>query len=299
MATVGTPSLDQLHVFITIVDAGSFAAAGRQLNRATSAISYSVAALEEQLGIALFDRTNARRPVLTNAGRTVLARARTVSISIDDLKARVAGLLEGLEAELTLAVDVMLPTEKLVEAVRDFEQKFPTVTLRLHVEALSAIAQLVQQGVARIGIGGLLHSADADLERVAIDAVEMIPVAVPAHPLATSEGGVVGASRRYRQLILTVRAAFQEASSMAVFAPETWSLADLGAKHAMLLAGIGWGYMPEHSIRADLKAARLVRLDIPELPGGTYPLQAMYRPDAPPGPAGAWLIERLAGKARL
>src|SRR6266550_4443380 len=109
MPRVGTPSLDQLQVFLTVVETGSFAAAGRRLKRATSAVSYAIANLELQLGIALFDRERTRKPVLTDAGAVVLAKARVVSGGIDDLRASVKGMLSGLEAEVTLVVDVMFP----------------------------------------------------------------------------------------------------------------------------------------------------------------------------------------------
>ena len=56
MPDVGTPSLDQLRVLLTVVEEGSFAAAGRRLSRATSAVSYTIGQLERQLGVALFDR---------------------------------------------------------------------------------------------------------------------------------------------------------------------------------------------------------------------------------------------------
>ena len=158
MPDVGTPSLDQLQVFLAVVEAGSFAAAGRRLNRATSAISYTIGHLEKQLGIALFDRERTRKPVLTDAEVALLSKARAVSGGIDDLRATVRGLRAGLEAEVALVVDVMLPTCDLMDAVRAFEAKFPTVTLRLHVEALSAVAQLVQAGIAGIGVGGTLHT---------------------------------------------------------------------------------------------------------------------------------------------
>jgi DNA-binding transcriptional LysR family regulator len=46
----GTPTLDQLRAFLTVVDVGSFAGAARRLGRATSVISYSIANLEVQLG---------------------------------------------------------------------------------------------------------------------------------------------------------------------------------------------------------------------------------------------------------
>ena len=55
MPTVGVPNLDQLQVFIAVVDEGGFAAAARKLNRAVSAISYAISNLEAQLGLVLGD----------------------------------------------------------------------------------------------------------------------------------------------------------------------------------------------------------------------------------------------------
>lgn len=295
---IGTPSLDQLHVFLIVVETGSFAAAGRRLRRATSAISYAIANLETQLGIALFDRESTRKPILTEAGRALLSKARAVSGGIDDLRATVNLLLSGLEAEVALVVDVMLPTVRLVDAVQAFEAKFPTVTLRVHVEALGAVAQLVQAGTAGIGVGGTLHTTMPGLEQLQVGDVEMIPVAAPQHPLARDQPKLPGQARRHRQLILTVRSSFTEGQDVGVIGAETWRLADLGAKHALLCAGSGWGFMPEPVVRDDLASARLVRLDLPEIRSGLYPLQAIYRTHTPPGPAGAWLIERFVSQAR-
>src|SRR5271154_2582356 len=100
MQLPGTPNLDQLRVFLAVVETGSFAAAGRHLGRATSAISYAIANLELQLGMPMFDREATRKPQLTEAGRAVLSEACTVSLGIDKLRAKVKGLLDGLEAEV-------------------------------------------------------------------------------------------------------------------------------------------------------------------------------------------------------
>lgn len=134
----GTPTLDQLRVFLTVVDVGSFAGAARKLHRATSVVSYSIANLEMQLGVSLFDRKTTRKPQLTDAGRTVLAEARTIYNGIDGLRAKVRGLLQGLEAEVHLVLDVMLPSERVVDALKAFREQFPTVTLHLHMEALGS-----------------------------------------------------------------------------------------------------------------------------------------------------------------
>jgi len=50
-------------------------------------------------------------------------------------------------------------------------------------------------------------------------------------------------------------------------------------------------------VREDIEAGRLVRLDIPEYKGDSYRLQAIYRTDTPPGPAGSWLISRFEAQA--
>src|SRR5688572_17404128 len=126
MASPGTPSLEQLRTFLAVVDTGSFAAAGRRLNRAVSVISYAIANLEAQLGVTLFDREATRKPQLTVAGRAVLAEARLVSLGVDGLRAKVKGLLDGLEAEVDLAVDVMLPAERVGKILREFALTYPT-----------------------------------------------------------------------------------------------------------------------------------------------------------------------------
>ncbi|MFK0165189.1 LysR family transcriptional regulator [Rhizobium sp. NPDC090279] len=293
----GQPSLDQLQVFLTIVEAGSFAAAGRKLGRATSAVSYTIATLEQQLGVQLFDRNRTRKPVLTTIGASVLSEVRTVSIGVDSLRAKIRGMLGGLESEVSLVVDVMLPTSRVVDAAQAFEQEFPTVTLRLHAEALGAVTQLVLSGVATVGISGPEHKSLSGLEQVHIGGVELIPVAAPTHPLAKSNSIPPGAARDHVQLVLADRSTLTEGKDLGVVGNRTWRLSDLGSKHALLLAGIGWGSMPEPMIRADIKAGRLRQIRLPEWGRGFYAMQAIYRTETPPGPAAAWLIDRFALQA--
>jgi DNA-binding transcriptional LysR family regulator len=96
------------------------------------------------------------------------------------------------------------------------------------------------------------------------------------------------------QLVLTDRSTLTEGQDFGVLALRTWRLGDLGAKHALLLAGLGWGNMPTEMVADDLAAGRLVRLSLAEAPEHRYPIGLIHRTDSPPGPAGAWLAERLA-----
>ena len=289
----GTPTFDQLRIFLTIVDTGSFAAAGRRLNRAVSVISYGIANLEAQLGLILFEREGTRKPTLTVAGRALLAEARSISHGMDGLRAKVKGLLDGLEAEVDFAVDVMLPSERLGKVLRAFAAEFPTVQLRLHVEALGAITAMVLDRRAVVGLSGPLAAGVDGVECVAAGSVPMVPVAAPDHPLGRMERIPPGAGRDYTQLVLTDRSHFTEGQDYSVMSPKTWRLADLGAKHALLREGIGWGNMPLPMIEPDLIDGSLIRLAMPDHTGGMYRFAGVWRRDTPPGPAASWLLDQF------
>lgn len=293
MSEPGTPTFDQLRIFLAIVDTGSFAGASRKLNRAVSVISYGIANLEAQLGLPLFLRAGTRKPQLTAAGRALLAETRTISHGFESLRAKVRGLREGLEAEVDLAVDVMLPADRLGKVLRAFASEFPTVQLRLHVEALGAVTAMVLDGSAMIGLSGPLAAGVEGIESCTAGSTSMVPVAAPDHPLGRMKRIPPGAGREHTQLVLTDRSRFTEGKDYAVMSPKTWRLADLGAKHALLREGIGWGNMPLPMIEADLVAGTLKRLRMPDHLGGTYRFAGIWRRDTPPGPAASWLLDQF------
>jgi DNA-binding transcriptional LysR family regulator len=289
------PTLDQIAVFLAIVETGSFTAAARRLGRATSVISYAVANLENQLGVTLFTRAGTARPTLTDAGRAILSDSRGLAIALDGLLAKARGLTSGLEAEVSLVVDVMLPAKKLVKALDEFRKKFPTVALRLQVEALGAVTQAVLGGTASFGVSGPLELASDLLSRGPAGSVKLLAVAAPEHPLALIDGPVsAAAARDHIQLVLTDRSSLTQGRDFGVVSVKSWRLADLGAKHALLLAGLGWGNMPKPMVNDDLKRGRLVELKIETPSELVYRLHTVYRRDVPPGPAASWLMERLA-----
>ncbi len=293
---VGQPTLDQLRLFLAVADTGSFNKAAKRLGRALSAISYGIAALEAQLGLTLFAREGSRRPELTEAGRALLLDARAIADETDGLMARARGIRQGLETVVGLAVDVMVPTAKVAGVLRDFQTIFPTVDLRLHIEALGAVAAMVCDKKADLAIAGPDIVDLPELERMAIGAVELVPVAAPGHPLALGESVEPGATRRHLQLVLTDRSPLTEGREFSVLSPRTWRLGDLGAKHALLREGIGWGNMPRHDVAGDIAAGRLVALSLPEAPPVEYRLHALWRRDSRPGPATTWLLDQIVAR---
>lgn len=285
----GTPSIEQIRTVLAVVEEGSFAAAGRRLRRATSVISYAIANIEAQLGVRLFARDGTRRPRLTAEGAAVIEELRRIEAALAGLGARVEALNAGLEPRVALVVDVMYPSARLAAALRDFAARFPAVSLALRVEALGAVADLVLKDEAALGLAGPLAAEQAGIERRWLGQVELIPVAAPAHPLV--QGGAVGDQV---QLVLSDRSSLSAGKEFSVISPRTWRLGDLGAKHELLRQSLGWGNMPRWMVEQDLAHGRLVQLNLPEAPGGDYPLFAIHRSDRHLGPAAQWLAERLA-----
>jgi DNA-binding transcriptional LysR family regulator len=286
------PTLDQLQILVTVADTGSFSAAGRKLNRAQSVISYAIANLEAQLGLKLFERDGTREPQLTDVGRATLEDARRMVGMLQRIRSRVDGHKQGLEAEVSMSVDVTLPSPVLVRVLKAFEAQFPTVTLRLHIGSLGLILDHVVGGQADLGVGGILGEADVNLLRIGF--TSLVPAAAPSHPLALLPRPVpLEEVREHIQLVVSDQSERTRGRDYGVFAYRTWRLTDVRTKHALMREGLGWGGLPRWLIADDLASGRLVEIDLESFREVTSPLFAMHRNDRSPKPAAAWLIDQF------
>jgi DNA-binding transcriptional LysR family regulator len=293
--SAGGVTLDQLRTFIAAADEGSFSAAGRKLRRAQSVVSQTLANLEGQIGVKLFDRSG-RLPVLTPQGQVLRGDARTVAGGIDLLKAHAKGLAGGLESELSIVIDVMFPMSVLTAAVTAFHAAFPMTPLRLYVESLGSVIEPILDGRCTLGVIGPIALVPAQFSQEMLLNVPIVQVTSPRHPLA-SHGKSIPTTEiaKHVQLVLTDRSTLSQGRNFGVLSPKTWRLADLGAKHAFLRAGLGWGGMPAERVASDIARGTLVKIIAEDAPlkGFGINMSAVYPTAKPPGPAGRWLIDRL------
>jgi DNA-binding transcriptional LysR family regulator len=289
-------SSDQLRTFIAAADEGSFSAAGRRLKRAQSVVSQTLANLEGQLGVKLFDRS-ARSPVLTEQGRALLSDARKVTGGMELLKTRAKALAGGLEPELSVVVDAMFPVVSLISSVAAFQARFPATALRLYVDAWSGVLEPVLDGRCSVGIMGF-HTIPPLLTRERLLTVSLAIVVSPRHPLASHTAPIPAAVlAEYTQIVHTDRADLLSAQQIGPLVPRTWFLSHLGDKLAFLRAGLGFGDVPLATVEADLASGALVQIRPENTPpeGFAIAMSAVYRTHSPPGPAGRWFIDRVKG----
>ena len=159
---IGSLSLDQLRILVTIADTGSFSAAGRQLRRAQSAISQSVATLEDAQGVLLFDRSG-HRPRLTETGRVLVDQARLVLSSAARFEAVATGARGGVEPELVLAIDPLVPTAPLIESLRGLHQAYPHLPISFSTEGLGGALRLLRSSDVALAFCLLLPVVPPDV----------------------------------------------------------------------------------------------------------------------------------------
>jgi DNA-binding transcriptional LysR family regulator len=295
-----TLTLDQMRTFVAVAEAGSFRAAAARVSRVQSAVSHAIANLETELGVALFDRTG-HRPALTVEGRALLEDARAILLRVDRLRARSRGFSEGVEIVLSLVADGLFPIDRLTTALKRMHEQFPSVSVRLAIEPLGAPLSALQEHRADLAIivGEEFRVPEVELEVLA--RVPMLAVVTADHPLAAQADHVAVADlASHLQVVLEDPTALTRGRDIGVLSPETWRVRSQAAKHALILAGVGWGRLPLWEIGRDLDRGRLVRLNAPALGQyGATPLTAFlaWRGDQALGPAARAVRDSLRSES--
>ncbi len=292
---IGSLTLDQLRVLVTIAETGSFSAAGRKLRRAQSAISQAVATLEEVHGVMVFDRTG-HRPRLTDVGRVLVGQARVVLAGADRFEAMAAATREGIEPELAVAIDPLVPTSAFIDSLHALRAAFPHLPVSFSTEGLGGAERRLRRGEAALAFCILLPTVPEDVAALPLLGVDLVPVVAPVHPLAGLGRSATRADLdEHVQLVLSDPSA-PDGPSYGVMSTKAWRFVELGRRLDFLLAGLGWCRMPEHLVAPLLAEGRLVPLPIEDDPAraaGALTIYASHMRGRSLGRAGAWLLDDL------
>lgn len=291
--------LEQLRTFRLIAETGSFSRAARELGRAVSAVSYTIATLEEQLGLTLFDRGQ-RRPVLTSEGRTLLQDAEIILRRTALLDSRVRAMRDGENTDFSLVVETSFPDGLLASGLARFSALHPYVSIAVTRTSAKSVEARVAGGEAALGIVLM----DAGLQNNRIDGTQIAadsiaPVASPSHPLARlNRPARTEDLDSHRQIHLHDGPLDRRDFDYRVHGTDLWLVDNLGEQAAFVKSGIGWAFMPRGAVHSALAAGGMVVIDWEDM--RVPPLRryaAIWRREHAPGEIGMSLVHRLAEAA--
>ncbi|MEM9693158.1 MAG: LysR family transcriptional regulator [Myxococcota bacterium] len=293
-------TLEQLHVLVAVADTGSFSAAGRQLHRAQSAISTTVATLEAIQGVKLFDRSG-YRPQLTDVGRVLVHQAKQVLASASRFEAVAANSRAGIEAELAVAIDPLVPSAPLISSLKALSQTFPDLPLTFSTEGLGGALRRLREEKAALAFCLLLPAVPEDIVAYSLFRVALTPVVAGGHPLARlGRPATTDDLAPHVQLVLSDPIA-SGGPSYGVASERLWRFVDLGRRLDFLRAGFGWCRMPHHLVAGELNEGRLVAFAVEDdpTPEDGLPIYAAQLRGRTLGAAGSWLLRHLLPNNRL
>jgi DNA-binding transcriptional LysR family regulator len=282
-------SLDQWQVLAAVVDAGGFAQAADRLHRSQSAVSYSLAQLQESLGVRLLEMQG-RRAVLTTTGKELLRRARVIVDQFARLEALARAIDTGWESELRLVIDAAFPRERLLTVLAQIGASCPHTTISLSDAVLSGAEQAITEGTADLVV--TTRVPNGFLGDWLLD-VSMVAVAAPSHPLHQLQRVLTLDDLALHTQAVVRDSGHQSRDEGWLGATHRWTVAGIEASRATVIAGLTYAWLPSHLVAADIDSGSLAPL--PLAAGGMrrMPLYVVLVKGETAGPAARKALELL------
>ncbi|WP_252107058.1 MULTISPECIES: LysR family transcriptional regulator [unclassified Halomonas] len=279
--------IEQVQAFIEVAEQRSFAGAARHTGAKRSTLSAMVSALEDHLGVALFERSG-NSLTLSPMGESILPdcyRLLTSAARIDNY-CQQHNL--GVESQLCIARDDALPEAFWQGVMHDIKTRFPLTAISVYLAPPQTHQTLIARQTVDIAFG--LYTTQA-LPHYAkrLAPVDMRLVAAPHHPLSRLPGVHRDDLAQYTQICLS-HLQDDRLVSEALFSANYLSVTMFELMRDAVIQGTGWALLPAPLIRQALKAGTLSRLPH-ELTLESYHYRSLV--SGPQGPVASALLGRL------
>lgn len=253
--------IDAIKVLELVVEQGSFAKAADKLHRAQSAVSYQIKKLEQQLGVALFDRSQYRAE-LTPEGKAILTEGKKLLQQANNLQVLADRFSEGWEPRLEIVIDGALPMEPVMQALKKMSDLDIPTRIQLKTEFLSGVQQRFERDGSDLMLVKELQS-NPYLNVKPLPDITFVLLASPEHPLAQARQ--LELRHLHEHVELTIQDSGEVDKShqddLQFGGDRVFYLSGFISKKKALLMGLGYGWMPAYQIKDDIEQGRLVELD--------------------------------------
>ncbi|MFT3812799.1 MAG: LysR family transcriptional regulator [Acidovorax sp.] len=260
---------DSVQVFLEVLDRGSFSAAARALARVPSAVSMTIAHLEAELDVRLFDRSG-REPRPTAAARALEPQARLLALQLQQLNAQALALTQGLEERLTLAIAPELLAARWGAALAQLAQDHPLLQVEVLAAPQADALALLHTGRAQLALVFERPSLDGREGFQEVGSETLVAVIAPHHPVMQAAAGALLSEEqlmRTRQIVVASRDLAQT-DARFVFARHHWRTDNHLAALGLIEAGLGWGWQPRALVQPRIESGTLVEMPFENLTNG-------------------------------
>ncbi|MBL4631898.1 MAG: LysR family transcriptional regulator [Paraglaciecola sp.] len=260
-------TLDQLRAFNAVVKYGSIRAASIQIHKSAPSISSAIKALESRTGLTLFSR-DGYRLVVSEKGKEFYGKATQIIRSASELSSFSKQKWKKKEKKFLIAIDALVPFEQVVSLIETVELAFPDTQFNLYVEHLGCALDKPYSEEIDLAISSINAMQSEDLEIKYLFSVCTIPVA-SSQSLIAKKSEPIRQGQIIDELQIVVKSTsikWQNQTSSVVPGARSFYVSDLNTQKSLILAGVGWGYLPEHMVKTDIENGSLHTLDLENCP---------------------------------
>jgi molybdate transport repressor ModE-like protein len=285
---------EALSLLEAVAQAGSFAAAARELNLVPSAVTYRIRQIEDALDVLLFDRSS-RQARLTEAGAELMREGGRLLQEIDAVANRVRRVATGWESQLTIAVDTVVSMSTVMELTQAFLDVASSTRLRMREESLSGTLEALGSGQADLALGLALEPGTTPgIESHMLGEMKFVFAVAPHHPLATVKGPLRD-EVVFRHRAVAVADSVQRGPAVTrglLAGQDVLTVPTMRAKLDAQLRGLGAGFVPEPMARPYIDSGMLVVKQV-QRSNRLVRLSYAWRSSATPGRALQWWLGQL------
>ncbi|AHE98659.1 LysR family transcriptional regulator [Thioalkalivibrio paradoxus] len=247
-------TLEQWRMLKAVVEAGGFAKAAERVHKSPSSINHAVQKLQTQLGVALLE-VRGRKAELTEAGEALLRRAGHLLNDARDMENLALSLAAGIESEIALAVDQIVPQPAVIDALQRFATEFPGIRVQVHETVLDGGAELLRSGRVDLWLG---PEVPAGFLGEPLGQIRLICVAHPAHPLGQAGGRfALRDLRSSREVVVRASGDTGDGDRDEPEAPQRWTVGHMSTALQIVQAGLAFAWLPECLVRQALDRGSL------------------------------------------
>lgn len=285
-------SLDAFRVIDAIERRGTFAGAAEELHRVTSAISYTVQKLEQEIGFAIFDRSG-KRARFTQAGQLLLQSGRQILAATEASIEEASAVASGWESKLTIALDAIYPVKRLLPWVNSFYHLQASTQIVIRSEVLAGLWEAFESERVDIAIGPAFIQLGSDVKTIEYEEMNFIYVAAPNHAVFQQAPNSRDELTQHRIIVVADSARNSAPLTFRVGRTQpTLTVTNFEAKCDALVAGLGVGSLPEDYALPLITQNKLKQ--IASMP--KEPAQKVIIAWREGGQAKQWFVERLSGE---